>query len=713
MKYVKLNFNPGINRDWTSYSNTGGWYDCNLIRFRNGKPETIGGWEKVTSDTFMGVCRSMFSWTSLDGSNLTAVGTNLKLYVEEGGIFSDITPNRVEDVALGVDPFTTVNTSTTVTVSHTAHGALEGDFVAFSGSSAVNGIPAAAINAEHQISTRIDDDTYEIVVASPATSSGTGGGAGVLATYEINTGSTTSTSGTGWGAGPWGGGSVRLVGTLTNPFTTTVSSGTVQVTHNAHGASDGDYVVLSGSTDTGGIGGDFLVGSFAITNSTANTYDIIAKSGQTATSSTTGGGTVIATYYSSSSTGWGEASSSTILTARPRYWTYDNYGEDIVANPRNGAIYFWDRDTATEAVELSTLAGADSGVPVVAAQVLVSNERSPMAFATNPIGSNTQDRLLIRWASSETLTTWIPDITNSAGELRIQTGSRFMTAIETRAEVLVFTDTSLSSLQFRGPPYFYGIETIAANTSIWGPSAAVSINDTTYWMGRDNFYSYRGAVETIPCTVWDKVFLNIDFDNEFNVVAGTNRQFGEVIWFYAGTGSQYPDKYVIYNFRENAWYYGQLGRTTWLDTSFGNKPRAIDENGNYFYHDSGFNDNSVTPPVALEPFILSSPLEIGDGDQFVFADKVIPDITFRNSTTVNAVANFSIITQDWPGADYSETDLETATKTSANPIEQYTNLLHVRVRGRSVILKVDSSQTGTGWRIGTPRLRIRPDGGKS
>lgn len=714
VKYFKLDFAPGINRDWTSYSNKGGWFDCDLIRFRNGKPETIGGWQKVTSNTFLGLCRNLFSWTTTDGSDLTAFGTSLKLYAEEGGVFTDITPNRTENVALASNPFSTVDTSTTVTVTHVSHGAIMNDFVTFSGAATTNGIPAAELNDEHQITTLIDSDTYEIEVTTAATSTASGGGASVLATYQINTGTASGTSGTGWGSGPWGGSAVRLSATVNNPLDTTNTSGTVVVNHTLHGASDGDYVILDDAAAIGGIDPEFLTGSFLIANSTANTYEITAKSSQVATSTVAGGGSFVSfKYFESTATGWGEAGSTSVQTGIPRYWTYDNFGEDLVSCPRNGVLYFWDQNGGTASVAISTLSGADSGVPTVAAQVLVSDARNVVAFATNPVGSSDQDRLLVRWSDSEGMITWVPDITNSAGELRIQTGSRFVTALETRAEILIFTDTSLSSMQYIGPPFFYGIKPVSSNISIWGPAASVTVNDTTYWMGRDNFYSYRGSVEPIPCTVWDKVFLDINFDNEFNVVAGTNRQFHEVIWFYPSESSTLPDRYVIYNYRDNIWYYGSIGRLAWIDTSFGNRPRAVDENNNYFFHDTGFDDTSQTPAVPLSPFILSSPLEIGDGDEFIFADKIIPDVTFRSSTNANPTATFSVISQDWPGESYSETDPEIAARTATSPIEQYTNLLHVRVRGRSMIFKVDSAELGTGWRVGSPRLRIRPDGGKS
>lgn len=621
MPLTKLQFRPGINREITSYSNEGGWVDCDKIRFRFGYPEKIGGWEKYSSSTYLGSARALHNWIALDGSNYLGVGTHLKYYIEEGTAFSDITPIRATTAA-GDVTFSATNGSTTLTVSDTSHGAQESDFVTFSGAVTLGGVVTAnVLNQEYQITSIVDANSYKVELAAAANASDTGnGGSSVVGTYQISVGLDTSVGGTGWGAGTWG------------------------------------------------------------------------------------------------RDGWGEAASGGLTTVNEiRLWSHDNFGEDLIINPRDSAIYYWDKSSglATRAVEIGTLGGA-SQTPVIAKQVLVSDQdRHVLAFGCNPQGSSTQDPLLIRFSDQESLTEWNATATTTAGDLRLGSGSTFVQAIETKREILVWTDTALHSLRFIGPPFTFGLQQLSSNITIMGPNAAVATEDFVFWMGIDNFYIYAGQTQQLPCPVKDKVFLDFNLNQTNKVYAGINSEFGEVIWLYpsdtnavANGGNGQNDRYVIYNYNEKVWYYGSITRSAWLDR--GTRSFPIAAGGGYLYnHELGFDDDGV----AMNSFIESAPIDIGDGDKFVYVRRIIPDLTFNGSTNLSSPqATFTLKTRDFPGQSFSDDSTGTVTRTASSPVETFTNQLHMRARGRSFAMKIDSEALGARWKLGSPRIDIREDG---
>ena len=621
MPLTKLQFRPGINREITAYSNEGGWVDCDKVRFRFGYPEKIGGWEKYGNNSYVGSARALHNWIALDGSNYLGVGTHLKYYIEEGQTFSDITPIRATTAA-GDVTFSATDGSTTVTVSDTAHGCQEFDFVTFSGAVSLGGVVTAdVLNQEYQVTRIVDADSYEIELAAAANASDTGnGGASVVGTYQINVGLDTTVGGTGWGAGTWG------------------------------------------------------------------------------------------------RDGWGEATSDGLTTVNEmRLWSNDNFGEDLIINPRDSAIYYWDKSSglAARAVEIGTLGGA-SQTPVIAKQVMVSDQdRHVLAFGCNPQGSATQDPLLIRFSDQESITEWNATATTTAGDLRLGSGSTFVQALETKREILVWTDTSLSSLRYIGPPFTFGLQQLSSNITIMGPNAAVATEDFVFWMGIDNFYIYAGQTQQLPCPVKDKVFLDFNLNQTDKVYAGINSEFGEVIWLYpsdtnavANGGDGQNDRYVIYNYNEKVWYYGSITRSAWLDR--GTRSYPIAAGGGYLYnHELGYDNDGV----AMDSFIESAPIDIGDGDKFLYVRRIIPDLTFNGSTNLSSPqATFTLKTRDFPGQSFSDDSAGTVTRTASSPVENFTNQLYMRARGRSFAMKVESEALGARWKLGSPRIDIREDG---
>jgi len=612
MPLQKLQFRPGIVRDLTGYTTEGGWRVSNLVRFRYGFPETIGGWAKVSNDTFLGTCRSMLNWTTLSGDNILGMGTHLKYYLERGGQFNDITPLRAT-VTL-TSPFTATNGSSVINVYDFDHGCTDGDFVTFSGATGLGGnVTNTILNQEYQI-TYVDDDNYTITVSVTANASDTGNGGTVTAAYQINTGLDTQVGGTGWGAGTWGRGT------------------------------------------------------------------------------------------------WGSAASLS-ATNTLRLWAQDNYGEDLVFNVRNGGIYYWDASMgySTRGVTLASLS-TDPSVPTLAAQVLVSDrDRHVIAFGANQGGSTAQDPLLIRFSSQEDPGDWTPTATNTAGDLRLGNGSTIVKAVETKREILVFTDTSLYSMQFIGPPYTFGIQTISTNISINGYNSSIPIDDTVFWMGDREFYVYTGKTDPLQCPLKDYVFNDFNFDERDKVYAALNSEYNEVTWFYPSASSSENDRYVTFNYREQVWTYGNLARTAWLDHGVRQYPQATSPNNYLYNHEFGVDDGSTTPATPLNAYIESSPLDIGDGNQFSFVRRIIPDVTFINSTN-DPRLDMVIKTQNYPGSNYVAGSDSSVVRTATVPVEQYTQVSDIRLRGRSVILRIESNRVGTSWRLGSPRIEIQPDG---
>lgn len=612
MPLQKLQFRPGIVRDLTGYTNEGGWRVSNLVRFRFGFPETVGGWEKYSTYTFLGTCRSLHNWVTLLGSNLMGVGTNLKFYLERGGEYNDITPLR--DTVTLTNPFSATNGSSVITVTDVNHGCVNGDFVTFSGATGLGGnVTAAVLNKEYQI-TFVDVDTYTITVAVVANSSDTGNGGTVTAAYQINVGLNTQVGGTGWGAGTWGRG------------------------------------------------------------------------------------------------GWGSATTVSAGNSL-RLWSQDNYGEDLVFNVRDGGIYYWDASSGLTArgVTLASLS-TDSSTPTLASQVMVSDrDRHVIAFGANQGGSTAQDPLLIRFSSQENPYEWTPTSTNTAGDLRLGSGSIIIKAIETKRETVVFTDTALYSMQFIGPPYTFGIQMISNNISIMGYNTAAALDDTVIWMGEREFFIYTGKTDPLLCPVKDYVFDNMNFSESDKIFAALNSEYNEITWFYPSASSSENDLYVTFNYREQVWTYGALSRTAWIDHGLREYPQATSSDGYLYNHELGTDDGSTNPPTPLNAYIESSPVDIENGDRFSFIRRIIPDVSFINSTNTPRL-DMTLKTQNYPGSNYVDGPSSEVIRSAVVPVEQYTQVKDIRLRGRSVILRVESNRLGTSWRLGSPRIEIQPDG---
>ena len=618
MAYTKLQFKPGIVRDVTRYSNNGGWFDSNRIRFRMGFPETIGGWAKLNNNPILGSCRSLHSWSNLAGTSFIGAGTNLKFYVLSGNFPEDITPVRATNQAV---TFTAGSVGTNaLTVNDIAHGALLGDFVTFSGAVSLGGnITAAVLNIEYQITGITSSDAYIVTTAVAIGAGNTGnGGVNSKAEYQINTGLDTVILGGGWGAGPWS----RL--------------------------------------------------------------------------------------------GWGSETNVQIAGAALRLWSQDNFGEDLIMCIRGGGIFYWDlsNGVTNRAVALSSLTG--NAIPTVANIVLVSEkDRHVIAFGCDPEGDpGVQNPLTIRFSDQESATEWRTLDTNTAGELQLSTGSGIIAAVQTKQQILILTDISAHAMQYVGDPFVYGLSEISTNISVAGQNSAVAVGDAVYWMGKGQFYIYNGSVREIPCAVKEYIFNDINLSQSSKVMASSNAAFSEVWWFYPSEGSANNDKYVIFNYAENIWYYGSLPRTAWTDNTNNGLPLAASTDGYLYTHEFGNDDGSTSPASDIGAFIESSPIELSDGNQFMFGRRLLPDISFRDSTSgATAVAEISLSARNSPGGSAFGTENNTITGQPI-PVGTFTEEIDIRIRGRSVAIKLASitGVSGVSWRLGTPRIDVRPDG---
>ena len=711
MPLTKLQFKPGINREVTSYSNEGGWRDCDKIRFRFGYPEKMGGWQKFTEETYDGSVRALHNWIALDGSDFLGLGSHLKYYIEEGQTLNNITPIR-STTSAGDVTFAATNGSATITVTDVGHGAFQFDFVTFSGAASLGGvITATVLNQEYQVSRVVDANTYEITSAVAANSSDSGnGGSSTVGTYQINVGLDTAVGGTGWGAGLYYG----------------VTNGALLTTVNEGGTlTAGDTTITVAST-TGIVASDVvLIGDELILVGGVSSNDLTSctrgHSGTTAASHADGSVVRLALGNADSAddfSGWGDAASGGLTTTTQiRLWSHDNFGEDLLINPRDDEIYYWDKtnNVTTRAVKLNTITGTKRSVPTKAKQVLVSDrDRHVIAFGSDGLNSSSsatdgdgiQDPLLIRFSDQENPTEWFPTSTNTAGDLRLGAGSTFMQAVETKREILVWTDTALTSMRFIGPPFTFGLQQLSSNITIMSPNAAVATEDFVFWMGIDTFYVYAGQTQTLPCTVKDKVFLDFNLTQKDKVIAGVNSEFSEVTWFYPSASATDNDKYVTYNYSEKVWYFGSLSRTAWLDRGTRNFPIATG-NSLIYNHEIGYDDDGSS----MDSFIESAAIDIGDGDKFTYLRKVIPDLTFDGSTNLaSPQATFTVKARNNPGADFTNTQAGTSTRTQSTPVETYTEQLDLRVRGRSFALRVESNALGSKWKLGSPRVDIRQDG---
>ena len=712
MPLKKILFRPGVNRENTRYASeslgavstgtlsVGGWYESEKVRFRAGTPESIGGWSRISSATFLGVCRSLWAWVTLTSLKLTGVGTNLKFYIENSGAYNDITPIR--DVATLTNPFSATLGSSVITVDATAHGAIGGDFVTFYGATGLGGdITASVLNQEYEI-TYVDVDTYTIDVGVDAiaadVSGSPGGGSAVTAEYQINIGPAVQVPLVGWGAGSWGSGgwgegagstSALRLWSQANfgedlvfsyragpiyywnatyglvPTDATVTIATPAVLTTAVALTNGDAITL---TTTGALPTGLSPGVV---------YYVVNASGFTCNLATTAGGTEIDTTGTQSGT----------------------------------------HQLSVRGILLEDLAGA-SDVPTIQNFVFVSDaSRFMFAFGANDYRSTIQDPMLVRWTDQESVTNWTPAATNQAGSLRLSHGSEIVGALQARQEIVVFTDSSVYSLQYQGPPAVWSSQLLGDNISIMGQNSASYASGVTYWMGVDKFYKYDGRVQTLRCDLRQYIYSDINLDQNQQVMSGTNEGFNEVWWFYCSAESTVVDKYVVYNYLEDIWYYGTMGRTAWLDSGINNYPLAATYSYNLVDHELGVDDNTTGTPAAINAYISSSEFDIDDGHNFGFVYRILPDLTFRGSTAgTSPQLIMTLIPLQNSGAGYNDPQSQggssyaTVARIATAPVEEFTGQVFIRVRGRQMVFKVESNRIGTAWQLGAPRIDIKQDG---
>jgi len=665
----KLQLRPGVNRESTTLANEGTYFDSEKIRFRSGSPEKIGGWVTDTGTTtstlqppanaaplnaasFWGVCRSLWTWITLSSYNLLALGTNLKFYIQSGtgGSFYDVTPIRATTGA-GDVTFAAVDGSKTLTITDAAHGAQANDFVTFSDAVSLGGVITAVIlNVEYQVVTVLSNNSYTVLSSVAANGADSGnGGAATVGTYQITTGGELFTINVGWGAGGWGG-------------------------------------VVTGAADTG----------------------------------------------------WGDAAPAGVgIGSQLRLWSENNFGENLVMNPRGGALYFWAANATPTVFDRAVLLGpgavittknyatgsgsttttVDASCPIIANFVRVSDSsRFIIAFGCNDYGSVEQTPMLVRWSDQESFAMWLPSATNQAGSYTLSQGSVIVTAIQTRQETLIFTDAAVYSMQYLGAPFVWGFQLMGDNISIMSPNAVVTANNVTYWMGADKFYMYSGRVETLPCTIRQYIFNDINMAQQYQFFAGTNEGYNEVWWYYCSANSDTIDKYAIYNYLEKVWYYGTMGRTAWQDSPLRPQPISTGYNGQLIYQETGVDDGTTAPASPIISYVQSSDFDIGDGHNYGFVWRIIPDITFDGSNVNNPVATFTLRPRQNPGANYgvsNVTNVESAQNYQNQRqynVQQFTEIVYVRARGRQMALKIGSTALGVAWQLGSPRLDSRPDG---
>jgi hypothetical protein len=633
MPLKSILFRPGVNRENTRYASeaigavsastqvAGGWYESEKVRFRAGTPEKIGGWQRISAETFLGTCRSLWNWVTLGVLNLVGVGTNLKFYIERGGAYYDITPIR--DTETLTDPFIATDGSPIISVTDVAHGCVTGDFVTFSGATGLGGnITAGVLNREFQV-TLVSGNVYTIDVgvnANATDAAGSPGGGSVTAAYQINVGPAFQIPTTGWGSGTW-------------------SSGP-----------------------------------------------------------------------------WGTGGTS---QASLRLWSQINFGEDLIFAPRDGEIFYWDATSGltSRGVALTSLGGA-SDVPVVQRFVFVSDvSRFVFAFGCNEIGSVIQNPMLIRWSDQESAADWTPSPTGQAGSIQLSDGSELITCLQTRQEIVVWTDSALYSIQYVGVPAVWSTQLLASNISIYSQNAKAVASGVVYWMGVDKFYKYDGRTQTLRCDLREYIFSDINQSQNQQVFAGTNEGFNEVWWYYCSAGSTVVNRYVVYNYAEDIWYYGTMGRTAWLDSGLRDYPLAATYSHNLVNHEQGVDDNETDTPLPIAASIGSSEFDIDDGHNFGFIWRVLPDLTFRGSTgDLTPQCNMTLIPLRNSGSGFTTPASTNGTSTAeiqriaTAPIEEFTGQVYIRVRGRQLIFKVDSNRLGTTWQLGAPRIDIKKDG---
>jgi hypothetical protein len=700
MPLQKIIFKAGVNRENTRYTTEGGWYECDKIRFRQGNPEKIGGWTSFSTNTFLGVCRSLWNWITLAAENLIGVGTNLKFYILKGNAYYDVTPIR-KTVTL-TNPFTATNGSSVITVSEVAHGCVTGDFVTYSGAGIVGlggNITIGVLTGTFQI-TFIDNDDYTITVSATANATdaaGSPGGGTVVTQYETNTGPEYQVPLVGWGAGGWG------LGTWGNGQTTSTP---LQLWNQQNFGEDLIYGPRGGgiyywSADIG-----YLPIQVTISIATPGLITLPAgfsfPNGTTISFTSTGAlptGLVVGqVYFVVSSTG-GTFNLSTTIGGLPITTSGGQSGLQFISQRGINLVNAGDADT-----------------PIFQNYIIVSDSsRILLVFGTNDYGSTTLDPMLIRWSDQENPYVWSPAITNQAGSLRLSHGSEIITAVQSRQEIIVFTDSSLYSLQYVGPPFVWTAQLLADNVSIIGPNAAVIASGAVYWMGVDKFYKYDGRVQTLNCDLRRYIFSDFNPLQNEQVYAGTNEGFNEIWWFYCSSDSLVSDRYVVYNYVENVWYYGNLGRTAWLDSGLLSLPVAATYNHELVQHEDGVDANDLGTSTALAAYISSSEFDIGDGHNFGYVWRILPDLTFENSVSTSTGTSPTVAMTLYPmqnsGSGTGNPAAANVVKGSTyNITEEYTGIIYTRARGRQMIFKIASDQIGTTWQLGAPRIDIKPDG---
>jgi hypothetical protein len=640
MALQKLQFRPGLNREGTDYSNEGGWYDADKVRFRSGFPEKIGGWRRYATTQFLGLARALWNWVATNANNYLGIGTNVKYYVELGGFFFDVTPIVHTSTNVAAPVFYTTANSTTITVVDAAYHPSVGDYFIISGANTIanTAITAAILNAEHVVTSLVNATAYTFAVSTTATNTANGGGSTVTIQYEYPVGLDVAVVGTGWGSGPW-------------------SRGT-----------------------------------------------------------------------------WGSAFNGGVQN-QLRLWTNDNYGDYLFIAPRGGAVYYWipvgtypsgtTAGTTTRAQSLadqSTSAGYSGAfVPNTTNQVLASAiQRFIICMGANPYdptNSETDfDPMLVRWSDQENPYEWVPAVTNQSGEFRLSNGSFIVSARSTRQEILVWTDTAIYSMQYLGPPYVWGFQILMDNISIISPNAAITANNITYWMGVDRFYMYSGRVETLPCSLWQYVYNDINKNQGFQVFAGGNDGYSEIWWFYCSTNSNVVDKYVIYNYLERTWAYGTMGRTAWLDSPLRQYPMAADYNRRILFHEAAVDDIAGDTAVPINAYVQSSDFDIGDGHNFGFVWRILPDINFNGSNVNGPSVTMTVKPRQNAGAPYGTANNPRVLSSNnyavsgVYNIQEFTGQVYTRLRGRQLAFRIESNNLGTQWQLGSPRIDIRNDG---
>jgi len=729
MPLQKVELRPGLNREGTDYSNEGGYYDGDKIRFRSGFPEKIGGWSRLSNEQYIGTARSLWNWATLTGDNLVGVGTNQKYYINKGGAYYDITPYvYAPTVASGTVTITATNGSSTLTIFDASYTPNVGDYLVISGAVSLGGnITAAVLNQEYREVTSVSGTTYTISADNPttgapvlATVSDTGtGGAGIIISYEVPIGLDTYTVGTGWGAGPYGGTFGVTSSLATGPFASTSGSPNVVVTKTSHGFTTGSYVTFAGATAFGGFTTTQINDTYAITVLTSSTFRVTFSSNATSTVAAGGGASVTLTTQPR---GWGTGFTSGI-GQQLRLWSNDNFGQDLVIAPRGGAIYYWTAPLlSSRAVALSTLAGS-AYVPVATNQVVASAiQRFVIAFGSNSYvpGNPTTpfNPMLVRWSDQLNPLQWVPAVTNQAGEFPLTNGSVIIGARATRQEILVWTDTALYAMQYLGAPYVWGFNILMDNISVMSPNSMITVNNVTYWMGTDKFYMYSGRVETLPCALRQYVYNDLNKDQSFQVFAGGNEGYNEVWWFYVSSSTQGTtiDKYVIYNYLDRVWYYGTMARTAWLDSGISDFPMAADYNNRILYHESSVDDNAGESSLPISAYVQTSDFDIGDGHNFGFVWRILPDVNFNGSTVNNPAITMTVRPRQNSGTPYgpannpSVTSADNYSLGQLYNIQEFTGQVYTRIRGRQMSLRIESDGLGVSWQLGTPRIDIRNDG---